>query len=205
MTTYTFVNKSKLKRLALKISLGFIFASVLVFSGFYGLYTVSAYFDSNKLNFRSPVIIQTPVTVEKRTTLHVNFAPFQIAKAQELTEAIKWTDRGLSPIGLSDIEKEICEAFEKHCKNAIRIAQCESGMDTQKIGDLGISYKEKGTQYGLSFGVFQIRYLPGRPKPSELLKPEVNISFASKLFHSMGDKFGSLAGWYNCSLKLGIK
>jgi len=202
---YKLVNTSKLKRAALKTSLGFIISILTVVSILYSLYALDNWFGRNTVKFQSPIKFQQPIWVEKRPA-PIQLLPINEVKAKELGTAIQRANF-LPPKGyasMNSIETAICDTFGKHCANALKIAQCESGMDTQKVGDLGISYKKKGTQYGLSFGIFQIRYLEGRPKPSELLKPEVNIQYAAKLFRSLGS-FGSTAGWYNCAKKLGIK
>lgn len=69
---------------------------------------------------------------------------------------------------------------------AYAIANCESGFNDQAIGDGHLQFMQNGIQYGASYGVFQIRYLKGRPAPSQLLDPEFNVRYAAGLYAAQG-------------------
>ena len=87
-------------------------------------------------------------------------------------------------------EKTVDELIEQYFGNAApaakKIAQCESGKQPDKIGDVKLQFWKGGVRYGASYGVFQIRYLPGRPAPDELLNAEFNIRYAADLYHAQG-------------------
>lgn len=67
-------------------------------------------------------------------------------------------------------------------ENALRVIQGESGGNPQAIGD---KYPIKGI-LAPSYGLFQIRALPGRPAPEQLLNPEFNVAYAANLFKEQG-------------------
>lgn len=66
------------------------------------------------------------------------------------------------------------------------IAMAESRLIKDNHGDKTLTYYQNGIKYGDSWGCFQVRYLPGRPTPSELIKPEVNVAYAYKLYTGSG-------------------
>lgn len=72
---------------------------------------------------------------------------------------------------------------------ARKIMACESGGNPDAIGDRSTAYK--------SYGLFQIRALPGRPSPEWLLNPENNVSYAYSLYKKSG-----WLPWLNCSRTL---
>lgn len=67
--------------------------------------------------------------------------------------------------------------------NAVKIAMCESGLDPTRIGDRHLAIE--GTK-GMSFGLFQIRHLDGRPDPEWLLHEDNNIQYARELWEKSG-------------------
>ncbi len=79
--------------------------------------------------------------------------------------------------------------------NAMKVMQGESGGRADAVGD---NYPIKG-QTIPSYGLFQIRALPGRPKPEVLLNPEENVKYAANLYKAQGWK-----PW-TAARKLGIK
>jgi hypothetical protein len=85
------------------------------------------------------------------------------------------------------IEKLIC-AKDWDCKTALAIAKAESGLRCEAVGDGHIAFMKNGTEYGKSYGVFQIRHLEGRPNPEELLSCEFNINYAYNLYKAQGFK-----------------
>ncbi len=74
--------------------------------------------------------------------------------------------------------------FGKETDNALRIMECESHGDENAIGDGHLTFWRNGKEYGSSYGLFQIRNLPGRPAPEWLLVPENNVQYAYKLYQA---------------------
>ena len=67
-----------------------------------------------------------------------------------------------------------------------KIFTCESGLDSKAVGDVTLTYKAGETVYGASYGLAQIRSLPGRPTPSWLLNLDNNLSYAKQLYDAHG-------------------
>ncbi len=86
--------------------------------------------------------------------------------------------------------------YDWNIDEAREVVMCESSGNPNAVGD-------KNTKYH-SYGLFQIRALPGRPSPEWLLVPENNIAYAYELYIKEGRRFGTTGGWYNCSKKLRI-
>jgi len=99
----------------------------------------------------------------------------------------------------SEIESLICQYFKGNCEDAIKVAKCESGLRPHAVGDHAIEYFVDGEPFGKSYGIFQIRHLPGRPDPEKLLDPVFNIEYAANLYNR-----SSWNPWLNCSYKLGL-
>lgn len=81
------------------------------------------------------------------------------------------------------IEKLICSK-DWDCKLAIAIFKAESGLRCEAVGDGHLKVGE----YGASYGIAQIRYLKGRPKPEQLLDCEFNINYAYGMYKAQGWK-----------------
>ena len=92
----------------------------------------------------------------------------------------------------TEIIKEIKRVWGKDSQDAICIATCESNLRPGAIGDKWSAFK--------SYGVFQIRHLPGRPAISKLLDPAFNIRYAYNLFLHNGWR-----PWRICSYKCGLR
>lgn len=99
----------------------------------------------------------------------------------------------------SDIDKLLVKYFGKASNNARRIMMCESGGRPTAKGDIKIQFWQDGILYGASYGLFQIRYLQGRPTPDKLVNPEFNIRYASDLY-----KWHGWRPWLNCARKNGL-
>lgn len=84
------------------------------------------------------------------------------------------------------VDELIEQYFGKAAPSAKRVFACESGLRPDAVGDLRLQFMKNGTRYGASYGVAQIRYLPGRPTPEELLQTEFNIRYAADLYHAQG-------------------
>lgn len=96
-------------------------------------------------------------------------------------------------ISLEDqIKKEIKKVFAEDSDVAVAVATAENReFNPRAVGDkhlvckgylgnvpLDFYCKRDGKQYGASYGIFQIRYLPGRPEPEELMIWEKNVEYA---------------------------
>lgn len=66
--------------------------------------------------------------------------------------------------------------------NAEKVMQAESGGKSNDVGD---NYPING-QTIPSYGLFQIRALPGRPDPSKLVDPDFNVQYAANMWKSQG-------------------
>ena len=63
------------------------------------------------------------------------------------------------------------------------ICKAESGGNPSIIGDTNITYYQDGELYGMSTGLFQIRYLPGRDAhPDKMKDPEQNVAKAYEIW-----------------------
>ncbi len=92
-------------------------------------------------------------------------------------------DTALSDSRSSDTIALIHEYFPPHeWDNAIRVMHAESGGNPHAIGD---NYPING-QTIPSYGLFQIRGLPGRPAPEQLLNPDFNVQYAARMQAQQG-------------------
>lgn len=87
-----------------------------------------------------------------------------------------------------NVEGYIKQVFGKDSATALAVAYAESGRRCNAVGDGGLQFNRDGVKYGASYGVFQIRYLKGRPSPEQLLDCRTNILFAKSMFDRQGFK-----------------
>ena len=80
----------------------------------------------------------------------------------------------------------ICSYFGDECATAVAVFTAESQLSCNAVGDGHLTYVHGERVYGASYGIAQIRYLPGRPDPSLLVDCEYNIRYA----HSMWQREG---------------
>jgi hypothetical protein len=80
-------------------------------------------------------------------------------------------------------------------ENAYAVMIGESGGRPGAIGD---DYVINGV-YAPSYGLFQIRGLPGRPGKEQLLNPEFNVQYAANMWRQQG------WGPWSAATKLGIR
>lgn len=85
-----------------------------------------------------------------------------------------------------EIKNLVCRYFGKDCQIASAVFFAESGLRCEAVGDGSLAYTQDGIEYGKSYGVAQIRHLPGRPDPSTLLDCESNIRHAYGMWKSQG-------------------
>lgn len=135
---------------------------------------------------------------EKKQFLFKLFAlrsGFNIKEIEDFLKDIKSkSDKIYSPIPLDNSQNSsspnldlamnlIKEYFpEEEVKNAYQVMLGESGGNPQAVGD---QYPIGGV-YAPSYGLFQIRGLPGRPSSKELLNPEFNVQYAANMFKNQG-------------------
>ena len=114
-----------------------------------------------------------------------------VAEAAEYSAADRPEQRELS----KEVELEIRKVFGEDAEMAIAIAKAENvEMDPAREGDKHLICEPKlkqycdrdGKQYGSSWGIYQIRFLPGRPEPLQLVDYKFNIQFAKQLFDRSG-------------------
>ncbi len=103
----------------------------------------------------------------------------------------------LAVSGLKVAEKgdydHLIRQYDWDFNSAKKIMMCESSGNPNAVGDMDTRY--------YSYGLFQIRALPGRPNPEWLKVPENNIEYAYKIYLQEGRRFGATGGWYNCAKK----
>lgn len=103
------------------------------------------------------------------------------------------------------VEDLIIETFGDKWRIAYAVARAESGLREDAIGDYTLDYRGKdGNVYGMSLGVFQIRYLPGRPKVKDLLTAKFNIEYAYKMSKG-GTDWSPWSAYKNNSYKQFLK
>lgn len=138
------------------------------------------------------------ITAEASTTIIENWgARIQSEDVLSTTDATVTGDDGALVLPSQGIEGKIRDAWKGTGEEskAVFIAQCESGLDPNRIGDRHIAIK--GT-IGMSFGLFQIRHLEGRPDAEWLLNEDNNIEYARNLWEKNG---GFENDWITCNKK----
>lgn len=76
--------------------------------------------------------------------------------------------------------------FGSEATLAKQVFKSESGLRCEAVGDMDLQFKKNGIVYGASYGIAQIRYLPGRPSPAQLKDCKFNIQYAKKLRDKQG-------------------
>lgn len=76
--------------------------------------------------------------------------------------------------------------FGSEARLAKAVFKSESGLRCEAEGDANLAYVKSGIVYGKSYGVAQIRYLPSRPTPQQLLDCKFNIQYAKQLRDKQG-------------------
>lgn len=125
----------------------------------------------------------------------------KVKKSEPVSEPKKTIKPPTSvPVPSSQIKSLIAQ-YDWNVASAIAISNCESGLDPTR-------HNYNPATRDDSWGLYQINLwganARSRPPASELVKPEVNIAFAYKIYKGQGDRFGTTGGWYNCAKKLGI-
>lgn len=129
-------------------------------------------------------------TVQVQYKLNLTRPSYQV-KSQKVSTPTSYTREQKNTasnvkVARAEIENKILEKFGKDGKVALAIARCESGLRPFAVGDGHIAYWQDGVEYGKSYGVFQVRHLPGRPSPDQLLDADYNINYAYNLYKRSG-------------------
>jgi hypothetical protein len=96
------------------------------------------------------------------------------------------------------VEQYINQTFGKNAELARAIFTAESGLTCSSEGDKHLKYLKDGKEFGASYGVAQIRHLPGRPEPKQLKDCKYNIDYAYRMFASQGN-FSAWSAYKNKS------
>jgi len=114
-------------------------------------------------------------------------------KIKELEEKIKQLEADLQArearkqLVANDPCRLVYDYTEWDARVMYAICKAESGGNPSIIGDTNITYYQDGELYGMSTGLFQIRYLPGRDAhPDKMKDPEANVRMAYSIFKSQG-------------------
>ena len=126
-----------------------LLALIVFLLALFGLiYSADRFFDAYDLKFQSPIIIQTPLKVEKRQVKFRN-PLIEVVEAQE--------PQKLPTIAHGPIEEEILEVFgEEHFGKALKVFKCESGLDPKAInkanpnGTIDVGIPQINTVHGIA-------------------------------------------------------
>ena len=94
-----------------------------------------------------------------------------------------------TPVKELSIKEKILQKFGKDGEKMLAVANCESRLNPNAVGD---DYVIRGL-HAPSIGLFQIRTLKGRPSAEELKNVDTNIDFAYQLYSKQG-----LTPWKTC-------
>lgn len=123
-----------------------------------------------------PKVIATPASVKEDTPV--------VVQEQTVTPIVT-----AAKPACDSYDALIIENFgSENLITAKAIMRAESGCRHDAIGDNHITYAQNGTTYGMSCGLFQIRFLPGRPNCEQMKNPSENIAYAGQLFKGQGFK-----------------
>lgn len=130
-------------------------------------------------------------TVIKKTTITTRFAQGVLKPSTTPTPTIriqdpKYTAKITQTPEKNAVKELVCKYFGNQCEIATAIFFAESGLRCEAVGDGGLAYFQDGVEYGKSYGVAQIRHLPGRPDPGTLLDCESNIRHAYGMWQAQG-------------------
>lgn len=143
----------------------------------------------------SPVEARTVQVQPKFNRPTYQFSGTALPKASKKVPEQKNTAGERPVVARTVIKNKILEKFGKDGPVALAVARCESGLRPGAIGDGHIAFMKDGVEYGKSYGVFQIRALPGRPSPDRLLDANYNIEYAYQLYKRSG--FGPWSAYTN--------
>lgn len=109
------------------------------------------------------------------------------------TPKVETQEQTVTPIVTNTVPT--CDSFDsliaenfgaENLITAKAVMRAESSCRTDAVGDGHITFVQDGVTYGMSCGLFQIRYLPGRPTCEQMKNPSENIRYAGQLFKGQG-------------------
>ncbi len=125
-------------------------------------------------------------TVQESKRVEPSPQPQTEPKPEKPQEAVKPVVATVShPVGCEQY-RDLVARYDWNVNVALNVMRAESGCNPTAVGDGHLTYFQNGTRYGMSCGLFQVRFLPGRPSCSEMQNPEANIAKAFKLYASGG-------------------
>jgi hypothetical protein len=124
-------------------------------------------------------------------------APVPIEAPQPVPEPVQAVKETTYPKGCEHYKNLYTEIFGSKADVFLKIANKESSCNPLAVGDKHLTYWQNGIQYGMSCGLLQVRYLPGRPSCSEMQNPEANARYALGLYNS-----GGFRHWSVCKTKV---
>lgn len=125
----------------------------------------------------SPTIVESP----KLSVTPMKVAPPVVMVAKKVEPEVKEKvikKEVVTPTGNCEEYREIINSYDWPVAYAMAICQQESQGNPNAEGD-------KKTPYH-SYGLFQVRALPGRPSGEELIDPEFNIKIAYQIYKESG-------------------
>jgi hypothetical protein len=189
---YSFINKTKIKNLALKVSITLLIASVTLCTALYALFRINTWFDTHQFKFVPLIEFHKPIRIEKRLG-PLQVAPFNKAKAEELKAVLN-----LKPGVIW--EDYACEEFKKvsaNCETMFRISKPESGHTDTSMG-WNCHYQVNGKTvskackpedrlkaWSVDCGFWQIN-VKGQVCPQELFDRYTNLKHAVRKFKLQG-------------------
>ncbi len=143
------------------------------------------------------IIITKPVdahTIVKKTIVQSPYTkvrvppttPTPTVHIQEQKTPTKYVAKITQTTEKLAVKDIVCRYFGDQCELASAVFFAESGLRCEAVGDGALAYFQDGVEYGKSYGVAQIRHLPGRPDPSTLLDCESNIKHAYGMYKAQG-------------------
>lgn len=124
--------------------------------------------------------------ITRKTVIKSKFALVQVTPTT--TPTIPKTKSNLPALTVEKfrVKELVCKYFGNECQTASAVFFAESGLRCEAVGDTSLAYLQDGVEYGKSYGVAQIRHLPGRPDPATLLDCESNIRHAYGMWKAQG-------------------
>ena len=115
----------------------------------------------------------------------------------------------------TEIERKIEEVFPKNSEQMIKLFTCESGLESDKAGDLSLTFEHNGEILGSSHGIGQVRTggneggrvwnraekygLSAKEFIKKLENPDFNLEVSREIYDGAG-----YFAWYNCSKRVGL-
>jgi len=106
----------------------------------------------------------------------------------------------IHPKGCENYRELYTAIFGDKADVFLKIANKESSCNPMAVGDKHLTYFQNGIKYGMSCGLLQVRYLPGRPNCSQMQDPEANARYALNLYNAGGFRHWTVCnkGLVNC-------